>query len=222
VKLTDALLRNIKTPGRHFDGGGLYLEVTAAGGRYWRMKYRFGSKEKRLAFGVYPEVTLKEARERRAAARKALDSGADPGELKKAAKAQAVHESATSFEAVAREWIGHRSGTWTARHAERIRLIFEADVFPKLGSRPLARLKPRDVAALVKAIEAHGAPEIAERVLQRIKAVYRYAITHELIDSNPMVDLLPGELLKPRLVQHRLALSAKGAVSTGSRRCCNH
>lgn len=209
MKLSDAKLRTLATPGRHFDGGGLYVEVTPAGGRYWRMKYRFGGREKRLAFGVYPEVSLKDAREKRDAARRALDRGDDPGELKKAAKAQAAHEAATHFEAVAREWIGHQSGAWTAGHAERIRLTFEADVFPKLGARPLAKIKPRDVAALVRSIEARGAPEVADRVLQRIKAVYRYALTRELIESNPMLDLKPGELLKPRPLVHRLALPAK-------------
>ncbi len=209
MKLSDAKLRTLKTPGRHFDGGGLYLEVTPTGGRYWRMKYRHGGKEKRLAFGVYPEVTLKDAREKREAARRALDRGDDPGELKKAAKAQAAHEAATHLEAVAREWIGHQSGAWTKDHADRIRLTFEADVFPKLGARPLAKIKPRDVAGLVRSIEARGAPEVADRVLQRIKAVYRYAITRDLIDANPMLDLKPAELLKPRTVAHRLALSAK-------------
>ena len=87
MKLTDATLRNLKDPGKHFDGGGLYLELTKAGGRYWRWKYRHGGKEKRLAFGVYPEVGLKEARDRAAEARKALDAGNDPGELRKTAKA---------------------------------------------------------------------------------------------------------------------------------------
>lgn len=207
MKLSDAKLRTLTTPGRHFDGGGLYLELTPTGGRYWRMKYRYGGKEKRLAFGVYPEVSLKDAREKRDAARRTLDRGDDPGELKKAAKAQAAHEVATHFEAVAREWIGHQSGVWTPGHAERIRLTFEADVFPKLGARPLAKIRPRDVAALVRTIETRGAPEVAERVLQRIKAVYRYALARELIETNPMLDLKPGELLKPRAVAHRLALS---------------
>jgi Arm DNA-binding domain len=91
MKLNDAKLRNLATPGKHFDGGGLYLEVTAAGGRYWRLKYRHAGKEKRLALGVYPDVPLKEAREQRDAARKRLDAGQDPGDLKKAAKAQATH-----------------------------------------------------------------------------------------------------------------------------------
>ena len=102
--LSDVQLRTLKTPGKHFDGGGLYLEVTPAGGRYWRLKYRHGGKERRLAFGVYPEVSLKTARERRAEARAILDSGADPGALKREEKAKAERESAATLEAVAREY----------------------------------------------------------------------------------------------------------------------
>jgi hypothetical protein len=92
---TDAKLRSLTTLGKHFDGGGLYLEVTAAGGRYWRMKYRFGGKEKRLAFGVHPTVGLKEAQERRDAAKQSLDRGIDPGAQHKAAKAQAALRRST-------------------------------------------------------------------------------------------------------------------------------
>ena len=94
MKLTDAKLRNLTTPGKHADGGGLYLEITAAGGRYWRLKYRHGGKEKRLAFGVYPAVSLKEARAKREAAKQVLGHGADPGEARKAEKARVAVEAA--------------------------------------------------------------------------------------------------------------------------------
>lgn len=207
TKLTDARLRTLTEPGRHFDGGGLYLEVTPAGGRYWRWKFRFLGKEKRLAFGVYPEVSLKEARERRDAARRTLDRGDDPAELKRQAREQTEREAACTFEAVAGEWLAHQAGRWSAEHAENIRRGFVADVYPSIGRRPMAQLKPREVSAVVKAIEARGAAEAAERTLQRIKAVFRFAITHERIESNPMLDLKPGELLKPRQEQHRLALA---------------
>ena len=207
MKLTDAKLRTLKTPGKHFDGAGLYLELTPAGGRYWRLKYRHAGKEKRLAFGVYPAVSLKEARERRDEARKLIERGADPGELKKAAKTQADTDARNTFEGVAREWIGHQSGGWTAGHTERVRKTLEADVFPLLGRKPLAQIKPRDVVAVVKAIEWRGAGEVADRVLNRVRAVFRYAVAHELIDANPMSELRPGELLKPRAVVHRLALA---------------
>lgn len=207
MKLTDVKLRTLTQPGRHFDGGGLYLEVTAAGGRYWRMKYRHGGKEKRLAFGVYPEVTLRAARDRRDEARRVLDQGEDPGELRKAAKAQAAHEASNTLEAVARDWLTHQADSWEAVTLARIKAAFEADVFPQIGARPMAQIKPREVAAVVKAIEARGAGDMAARVLQRIRAVFRFAVVHERIDSNPMLDLQPGELLKPRQVQHRAALA---------------
>jgi hypothetical protein len=96
-KLTDVKLRGLKTPGKHFDGGGLYLEVTAAGGRYWRLKYRFGGKEKRLAFGVYPEVSLKTARERRTEARAILDRRQDPAVARREAESKAERDAGNTF-----------------------------------------------------------------------------------------------------------------------------
>lgn len=209
MKLNDAKLRTLTTAGRHFDGGGLYLEITPAGGRYWRLKYRHGGKEKRLAFGVYPDVSLKTARERREAARSLIERGEDPGEARKAAKVQTAHEARNTFEAVTGEWLRHQSDKWAPVTLVRIRAALEADAFPSLGARPIAHIRPRDVAAVVKAIEARGAGEMAGRVLQRIRAVFRYAVVHELIESNPMLDLKPGELLRPRQVTHRPALSDK-------------
>lgn len=209
MKLTDAKLRSLTETGRHFDGGGLYLEATPKGGRYWRLKYRFGGKEKLLALGVYPEVGLKMARERRDEARRTLAGGQDPGELRKAAKAQAQHEAITTLEAVAREWLGHQATRWATVTQDSIRASLESEVFPTIGGRAMADLKPRDVMDIVKRIEARGAGEMAARVLQRIKAVFRYAVVHERIESNPMIDLKPSELLKPRQVRHRAALADK-------------
>lgn len=207
MKLTDAKLRTLTTPGKHFDGGGLYLEVTSAGGRYWRLKYRHGGKEKRLALGVYPTVSLKEARDLADLARKTLDAGDDPGQLRKAAKAKAVHEAVNTLQGVTDEWLKHQATRWAPVTATRIRASLEADVFPALGGRPLAGIRPGEVMAVVKRIEARGAGDQAGRVLQRIKAVYRWAVTHERIESNPMLDLVPSEILKPRQVNHRAALS---------------
>jgi len=209
MKLTDTKLRTLTTPGKHFDGGGLYLEVTPTGGRYWRLKYRHGGKERRLAFGVYPEVSLKTARERRTEARAILDRGDDPGAAKRDALAQAERETAASFEAVAREWLGHQSAGWAAGTLNMIRKSLEAEVFPSIGARPMAHLRPRDVMPLIKRIEARGAGETAGRVLQRVKSVFRYAVVHDRIESNPMLDLKPSELLKPRKVKHRAAMVDK-------------
>lgn len=209
MKLTDAKLRTLNQAGKHADGGGLFLNITAAGGRYWRMKYRFAGKEKLLAFGVYPEVSLKEARERRDAARRRIDQDEDPGALRKVAKARAVHEAVNTFEAVTRDWLAHQKGRWEAITLQRTQASLEADIFPTLGSRPMASITARDVMHAVKKIEARGASEMATRVLQRIKAAFRYAVTHERIDTNPMLDLVPGEILKPRRVKHRPALAER-------------
>ena len=209
MKLTDAKLRNLKEAGKHFDGGGLYLEVSATGGRYWRLKYRHGGKENRLSFGVYPEVSLKAARERQAEARAILALGDDPAAAKRDAVAQAQREAAVTFDAVAREWLGHQSGRWTADTLDAIRKSLEAAVLPKIGARPMAHIRPREVMDIVKGIDARGAGETAGRVLQRVKAVFRYAVVHDRIESNPMLDLKPSELLKPRQVRHRVALEDK-------------
>ena len=209
MKLTDTKLRTLTTPGKHADGHGLYLEVSPTGGRYWRMKYRHGGKEKRLSFGVYPEVTLKAARERQADARATLARGDDPAVLKRQAAAQAQREAVQTFEAVAGEWLGHQAGRWAGDTLAAIRKSLHADVFPKIGARPMAHLRPREVMEIIKGIEARGAAETAGRVLQRVKAVFRYAVMHELIDTNPMLDLKPAELLKPRQVRHRAALTDK-------------
>lgn len=120
MKLTDAKLRTLKTPRKHFDGGGLYPELTIAGGRYWRLKHRHEGKEKRLAIGVYPGVSLKDARERREHTRKLIEQGHDPGAAKKAAKERAAIDARNSFEAVARAWLAHQAASWDAGHAERV------------------------------------------------------------------------------------------------------
>ena len=208
-KLTEMKLRTLAVPGKHFDGGGLYLEVTAKGRRYWRLKYRHAGKEKRLAFGVYPEVSLKTARERRAEARAVIERGDDPAIAKRQAKVKAEHDAENTFRVVAGSWLAHQSGKWAASTRESIRVSLETHAFRKLGDLPLVNVRPRDVAAVVRAIEAKGAGETAGRVLQRIRAVFRYAVVHELIESNPMLDLLPAELLKPRQVRHRAAMADK-------------
>lgn len=209
MKLTDTKLRTLTEPGKHFDGAGLYLELTAAGGRYWRWKYRYGGKEKRLALGVYPEVGLKGAREGMAKARDLLQAGQDPSEVRKADKAQVVHESANTLKAVALDWLTHQSDRWDASTKSRIKCTLEADVFPALGARPLTSIKAGEVMAAVQKIEARGASDQAGRVLQRVKAIYRWAVIHQRIESNPMLDLVPGEVLKPRDVTHRAAMPDK-------------
>ena len=209
MPLTDTQIRMVRPgekPVRMFDGGGLYLEVAPSGGKWWRLKFRYGGKEKRLSLGVYPETPLKQARERRDDARKLLAAGTDPSAERKAGKLREKMEAEHSFEAVALAWLDHQAGAWTTETRDRIYTSLVADVFNAIGDKPIAELKARDVAAVVKAIEARGAGDTAGRVLQRIRAVFRHAVITEIIDTNPTLDLKPSELLKPRQTQHRAAL----------------
>ena len=121
---------------RSADEKSLYLEVMPNGAKYWRMKYRFGGKEKRLAFGVYPETGLKEARAKRDEARKLLNDGADPGETRKAIKAAKIADAET-FEVVAREWFAKNAASWAENHGKRVIRRLERDIFPWLGNAPI-------------------------------------------------------------------------------------
>lgn len=212
MPLTDAALKKAK-PGtkaiRKFDGAGLYIEIAPNGGKWWRFKYRFAGKEKRISLGVYPEISLKEARDKRDEARRSLREGIDPSEARQSERRQRQLNAGNSFAAIAREWIEHQSERWEPITRDRILAQFEADVFPALGSKPIAELKARDVIAAVKAIEARGAGEMAARALQRIRSVFRYAIVHERIETNPMLDVKLGEVLRPRQTQHRPALAER-------------
>ena len=182
------------------------MDITKAGGAYWRLKYRHGGKEKLLALGVYPAVGLRDARDKANDAKRLLQDGQDPGALRKAEKVRGALESVNTLEAVTNAWLAHQTDRWEAQTEGAIRASLVANVFPALGDRALASIKPSEVMACIKVIEARGAGELASRVLQRIKAIYRWAVTHERIEVNPMVDLVPGEILKPRDVTHRLML----------------
>lgn len=209
MPLTDTTVRNAK-PGekiaRLFDGAGLYLELSPSGGKWWRLKYRFDGKEKRLSLGTYPDVSLKEARDRRDQARKQLAAGTDPGETRKTEKAAKKAAALNTFEAVASAWLEKGADTWDDGTQEKARASLENHVYPRIGSKPIAAIRPADVRELVQAIEAGGARETAGRVFQRIRAIYRYAVAHELTDTDPTYPLKPAEILKRQTVKHRAAL----------------
>jgi len=171
------------------DGGGLYLLLNPSGSRWWRLKYRYGGKEKLLSLGTYPDTGLADAREKRDAARKLLASGVDPGEQRKAEKAAGEERAANSFEAIAREWHAKQSATWVELHASRIMLRLENDVFPWLGKRPIADISAKELLATVNRIVDRGAVESAHRVLQNCGQVLRYAIATGRAERNPVADL---------------------------------
>ncbi|WP_295529182.1 tyrosine-type recombinase/integrase [uncultured Pseudacidovorax sp.] len=209
MPLTDLACRNAKPsdkPRKMADGSGMYLLVNKSG-KYWRWDYRFAGKRFTMAFGVYPEVSLVQARERLQRERKTLSSGVNPMVQKKLSKQAADSDAVNTFEALTKEWLAHQAGRWEAVTLQRTRASLEADVYPVIGALPATSVTPRVVMDLVKGIEKRGASEVAMRVLQRIKSVYRYGVTHMRVDSNPMVDLVPSDILRPRRVQHRPALS---------------
>lgn len=194
---------------RFADSLGMYLEVTAAGGKYWRVKYRHAGKEKRLALGVYPAVTLAQARKARDKAREALTAGDDPAQLKREAKLTRALREAHTFEAVAREWWAHWSGPKSPRHAGYVLRRLEADVFPALGGRPLASITAPQLLAMAKGIEARGAVDIAKRALQTCGQIMRYGVAHGRIERNPAADVKPADALKARRKENYARLDAK-------------
>jgi hypothetical protein len=136
-------IRNAKSgekPMRLFDERGLYLEVSPASGKWWRLKYRFRGREKRLSLGVYLDVPLNDARDRRDAARKLLGNGIDPSENRKATKSAQSERASNSFEVVTREWFAKYSAAWAESHSSRVIRLFERDIFPWIGGRPIAEL----------------------------------------------------------------------------------
>jgi integrase len=190
--LTDTTIRNAKPgekPTRIFDGGGMYLEVSPAGGKLWRVKYRFNGKEKRLAIGIYPAVGLKDARERREQARKLLANGIDPGENRKAQKTAKLDRAANSFEVVAREWYTKHSPTWAASHSDKIIKRLENDVFPWLGGKPIAEITAPELLQCLQRIEGRGAVDTAHRALQNCGQIFRYAVVTGRAVRDPAGDL---------------------------------
>ena len=190
------------------DEKGLYLEATKAG-KYWRWKYRHGGKEKRLALGVYPEVSLAQAREARDDARKVLKAGTDPGQLRREAKAANVADQANTFEAVARLWWEHWRDGKSPRHADYAIRRLESDVFPALGAMPISTITAKHLTRMAKTVQDRGAIDLAHRVLQMSGQVMRYAVAHDLIERNPATDVKPSDTLKSRRKENYARLGEK-------------
>lgn len=188
MPLSDIAIRTAKAaskPVRMYDTGGLYLEISPAGGKLWRLKYRFGGKEKLLALGRYPEVSLKDARDRRDEARKLLANETDPGENRKAQKAAKTERAANSFEVVAREWHAKYSASWSASHSDKIIKRLERDVFPWIGARPIAEITAPDLLSVLRRVEQRGVLETAHRALQNCGQVFRYAVATGRAHQDP-------------------------------------
>ncbi|EPJ8275502.1 tyrosine-type recombinase/integrase [Citrobacter freundii] len=207
MALTDIKVRTAKPMDKQYkltDGNGMHLLVHPNGSRYWRLQYRFGGKQKMLALGVYPEVSLADARARRDEARKLLANGIDPGDKKKNDKVE--QEEARTFEQLAIEW--HATNKkWSEEHSRRVLKSLEDNLFPTIGKRNIAELKTRDLLAPIKAVEMSGRLEVASRLQQRTTAIMRYAVQSGLLDYNPAQEMVGAVASSNR--QHRPALELK-------------
>ena len=205
MALTDTFTKNAKHSGKaagdkHSDGGGMYLHVTAAG-KYWRLAYRMHGKQKTLAIGVYPAVSLAQAREARKRAKELLAQGTDPGTAKREGKAARATEAGNTFEAVALAWLGAVAAERTEGTTQRARTWLVGDVFPSLGAKPMASIGPRDVLGVLRKIEARGAVDTARRVGQTVGQVFRFAVACGLAERDVTSDLR-GALTKTKARNH--------------------
>ena len=192
MALTDIEIRALKPQTetkKHFDGNGLYLEIRPTGSCYWRLKYRFGGKEKLLALGVYPDVSLKAARIKRDEAKKLIADGIDPSERRKAQKASFREGGDNSFEVIAREWYARKVSSWSATHSHRIMQLLERDIFPHIGSKPIEGLTAPALLTVARKIETRGAVETSHRALQNIGQIFRYAVATGRAERDPTGDL---------------------------------
>lgn len=192
MSLTDKAIKGAAhgdKPRRLFDGGGLYLELAPNGGKWWRLKYRFAGKEKRLSLGVYPTISLKDARDRRDDAKRLLANGLDPGMQRKATKIANLDRAGNTFEGVAREWFESFSKNWAKSHADKILKRLEQNVFPWVGTNPIADLKAQDLLPLFRRIEKRGRNETAHRTKQSCSQVFRYAVATGRTERDPTTDL---------------------------------
>lgn len=208
MALTDITVKHAKPRDKAYklaDMKGMYLLINPNGAKYWRLKYRYAGKEKALALGVYPEVSLAEARDAALKAKAQLRNDEDPGMTRKLQKRERLLIAENHFEAIAMEWWVHQKGRWTDQHAERVLQSLKQDVFPYLGHRPITEIQPPDVLETIRKVESRDALDVASRVLQRCSAIFRYAVQTGRAQVNPASEL--KGVLKTRKVQHRAAVT---------------
>lgn len=190
--LSNLLIKNTKPKDktqRLSDGRGMYLEIAPSGGKWWRLKYRIDSKEKRISLGVYPDVGLAEARDKREAARKLVAAGIDPAGHRKAEKVALEESTENTFEAIARESFGIFSKHWVAGHADKIIRRLELYVFPWIGARKIKAITAPELLAVLRRVESRGANETAHRALQVCGRVFRFAVATGRAERDPSRDL---------------------------------
>ncbi|MBT5107022.1 MAG: integrase arm-type DNA-binding domain-containing protein [Porticoccaceae bacterium] len=213
MSLTDTKVRNSKPTEKTqklFDGNGMYLEISPKGGKWWRLKYRFAGKEKRISLGVYPDTSLKDARTRKDEARKLLANGVDPSIARKAQKLQTFEAAVNSFEAVGNEWLLKQKHRWSEVHFTKVTAMLEKNLFPWLGSRPISEITPRELLEVLRKIESRGALETAKRTKQVSGQVFRYAVATGRAERDPSQDL--KEALAIPVKSHLSAVTEPKAI----------
>lgn len=207
-KLTQVAINHAKPRDKLFrvaDGHGLCLEVHPTGARYWRYRYRHGGKARMAALGVYPEISLAQARERLLEARKTLSAGMDPVQAKRVQTAKRAVSVANTFEAVAREWLSKQTDTLAAVTLTKARWVLESFAYPRIGARPIAEVEPPELLDMLRRVESTGKIETAHRLRSRCSQVFRYAVATHRAASDPMRDL--SGALRTAKVKHRAALT---------------
>ena len=192
MSLTDTQIKQFKPQAKTkklYDERGLYLEVAPSGGKWWRLKYRFNGKEKRISLGVYPDVTLKEARARRDEAKIQLSNGIDPSVYRKQQKQDYIDEHVNTFGTIAQEWFAKHKDQWTKGYADRTRSRLERDVMPWLGTLPINAITAPELLKTVRRIDDRGARETAHRVLNICSHIFRYAVATGAMDRDITTDL---------------------------------
>ena len=187
-----------------YDEKGLYLLVKAIGSKYWRFRYRFDGKEKLLALGVYPKVSLSEARRLQDKAAKLLDASVDPSTDRKQRNDADKLRKANTFEAVARGWFKEEEKGWKDRHASRVIYSLEKEIFPHIGDMPITKIRTPDIKRAINLIQKRGAFDIAKRSLQRCSSVFSYAVQSGIAETNPARELI-GSIKSPK-VKHQPSL----------------
>ena len=213
IPLTDMKVQKAKPqdkPVSLFDGGGLYLLVTPTGGKLWRFKYRFDKKEKKIAFGAYPEISLMDARKRRDDARRLLANNVDPGAVRKAQKQTKIEETET-FEVISREWHNKFKSTWTEGHALKIMRALERDLFPWIGTRPIKDITAPELLAALRRTESRGAIDAAHRLRGLCNMIFRYATATGRAQHNLAQDLIGS--LPPAQKRHLAAITEPKEVA---------
>ena len=208
MPLTDTQARQAKAKDKTYrlsDERGMYLEITKAGGKYWRLKYRYAGKEKRLALGVYPEISLKKARTLRDDARSQLQAGIDPSAHKRATKHAQTDQATNSFEIVAREWHTKEIPHWSESHSKRVLRSLEKDLFPSLGKRPISDISSPELLQTLRKIESRGAIETSHRVKQIAGKVFRYGVSTGRAERDPSGDL--KEALSKPISKHLASIT---------------